>query len=62
MIGWTGYGPPTPPDENSDGDPAAHLRTCKDELRMLEDRLMTRKLKIDRRDAIRARNEAEERH
>eukprot|EP00971_Amphidinium_carterae_P232004 4604002-Amphidinium_carterae.1 len=22
-----GYGPPPPPDENSDGDPAAHLRT-----------------------------------
>eukprot|EP00971_Amphidinium_carterae_P036775 723086-Amphidinium_carterae.1 len=32
MIGYTGYGPPTPPDENSDGDPAAHLRTREDEL------------------------------
>eukprot|EP00971_Amphidinium_carterae_P104430 2067980-Amphidinium_carterae.1 len=27
-----GYGPPAPPDENSDGDPAAHLRTREDEL------------------------------
>eukprot|EP00971_Amphidinium_carterae_P262360 5204135-Amphidinium_carterae.1 len=56
-----GYGPPTPPDENSDGDPAAHLRTREDQLRMLEDRLMTNEFEIDRRDAIRARNQANER-
>eukprot|EP00971_Amphidinium_carterae_P150015 2973706-Amphidinium_carterae.1 len=57
----SGYGPPTPPDENSDGDPAAHLRTREDQLRMLEDRLMTNEFEIDRRGAIRARNQANER-
>eukprot|EP00971_Amphidinium_carterae_P335801 6471832-Amphidinium_carterae.1 len=58
----TVYGPYPPPDENSDGDPAAHLRTRDDELRMLEDRLRTREFEIDRRDAIRARNEADVTH
>eukprot|EP00971_Amphidinium_carterae_P125914 2494575-Amphidinium_carterae.1 len=50
-----GYGPPTPPDENSDGEPAAHLRTQEDRIRMLEDRLSRNEYEIERRDSLHAR-------
>eukprot|EP00971_Amphidinium_carterae_P212181 4210738-Amphidinium_carterae.1 len=46
-----GYGPPTPPDENSDGEPAAHLRTQDDRIRMLEDRLSRNEIEIGRRES-----------
>eukprot|EP00971_Amphidinium_carterae_P088030 1741655-Amphidinium_carterae.1 len=46
------------PDENSDGEPAAHLQTQDDRIRMLEDRLSRSEIEIGCRDSITAKNQA----
>eukprot|EP00971_Amphidinium_carterae_P171242 3394251-Amphidinium_carterae.1 len=57
-----GYGPPTPPSENSDGEVPAHLRSKDDDIRMIEERLIQNAIEISRRDEIIAKNQAVERN
>eukprot|EP00971_Amphidinium_carterae_P027355 538881-Amphidinium_carterae.1 len=57
-----GYGPPTPPSENSDGEVPAHLRTKDDYICLMEERLLSNAIEISRRDEIIAKNQAVERN
>eukprot|EP00971_Amphidinium_carterae_P175507 3479084-Amphidinium_carterae.1 len=61
-----GYGPPTPPAENSNGEVPAHLRSKDDYICMMEERLVQNAIEMSRRDDIiaksAAKNQAVERH
>eukprot|EP00971_Amphidinium_carterae_P219249 4352281-Amphidinium_carterae.1 len=56
-----GYGPPTPPPEESDGEVPEHERTQEDHMRLLEGRLISNAYEIDRRESIIRKNQGVER-